>query len=556
MRHRTLTLLTLFALSPLWAQEGDPAPETRERKAERVLFLIDASSSMRIGTRWDEARALVAELQEKLLPQDTFDLVLFHTSNDELYEASKRATAARLERSRDWLKDAEPASTSATQIDQALKEAFKRRPDRIVLISDGVLNPGLTGEGYAELEEDVRRAARRTVIDTYAVQSGRYEPSPELEDLAGGAALLQLLAEWSSGRFAVASSSTAAPRLPAAPGAAPRVSLLDFRRDRDLPPEVDLGQKFRVVVDDATFAQLGWVDVPEYGTPVSLTISVVDPTSGIEIDRTPTIGLRQDGARLYARAAIELWDASRQLPKGARRALPLRARPGDLVLATYVRGEEVARAQVWIERRSEVVVVGGSVARCTCCQGGATVPLAPPVAPRPSGGGTTARPAQPLPPGVGQKPGYTDGTVPGQKLPPGVGEDNYYLPGGKPRDNHYTDGTIPGQKLPPGVGEKPYYTDPSNQPIPGRDATSSGRPVLPTGNRGTPTGRPVLPTGNQGPSTGRPGLPTGNTGPSSGRPQTGSAPAPQRPVTGSPPLPVTPRPVTGSASCPCGCHGR
>ena len=148
MRLRTATLAALLLLTPLcWGQEGRPNPQTKQREHGRVLFLIDATSSMRLGERWAEARALVEELQGQLEPADSFDLVLFHTTNDALYGASKRATPDRLERSRAWLEKAQPQATSASPIGHALKAALARKPDRIVLISDGVVAPGLSRSG-------------------------------------------------------------------------------------------------------------------------------------------------------------------------------------------------------------------------------------------------------------------------------------------------------------------------------------------------------------------------------------------------------------------------
>ena len=509
MRHR-IALLSLLLTTPLLAQDqGRPNPQTHERWRGRVLFLIDASSSMKLGDRFAEAQELVIELQAKLHPSSRFDLVLVHTTNQELYEACKTATPKRIERSQEWLQEASPSPTTASPIAEAIKHALRRKPDKIVLISDGVVTPGLRRSELGRLEKLVRKAKSKTHIDCYAVQSGSYAPAPEVEDLAAGLTFLQALASWSEGSFAVTSAPSPAPRLPVAKAEPPEVKLLQFRDDRVLPPQVPMGQIFRVRIDDPSLADMGWVEVPEYGSPVSLVVSVVDPASGIEIDRSPVIGLRREGGCLTAARAVELFPAARELPKGARRALPLRARPGDLVIANYARGQERAKAQAWIEKEEGVIVVGGSVARCSCCTGGGSFPPPParPVSPTPAP--APAQPGRPLPPGGGEKPTYTSGQ--GSKAPPGVGQ--------KPT---YTDGTD-GRKVPPGYSREGRYTGFSDGRYQG-----PGRYVTPGSSSGYVPPKPTY-----------------------GRPQTGSA---ARPQTGSAPQPATPtpppRPVTGSG---CGC---
>jgi Mg-chelatase subunit ChlD len=182
------------------APEGDPTRTgDGEGEGPRVLFLLDASGSMAIGRRWTQATTEVMNRALALPPGARICLVAFHGVVAKAWNGFLRRTDALMRRFDTHLARFAPDLRASTDLVEALDEALELKPDRIVIVSDGISTEN--HERFLEAYRAVEVAgAHGLVIDTVAVQDGAYTP-PDVEDLDAGRALLERLSTSTHGTF-------------------------------------------------------------------------------------------------------------------------------------------------------------------------------------------------------------------------------------------------------------------------------------------------------------------------------------------------------------------
>lgn len=110
---------------------------TRRRE---LLFVLDASGSMR-GQPWDTATDAVRLALEQMSSGDTFNLVRFADSASSLFEEPQPATAANIERARQWLRTYTGGGTS---MDAGIVHSLDMPGDaeaqrHVLLLTDGYI---------------------------------------------------------------------------------------------------------------------------------------------------------------------------------------------------------------------------------------------------------------------------------------------------------------------------------------------------------------------------------------------------------------------------------
>lgn len=283
---------------------------TVARQGDRTLFMLDVSGSMAIGERWSHACAAITELAEQLGPKARFDVMLFGSQVRSLHLRSwKRPDAGKLRMLANRLDAAHPELEHGTSLWRAVGRALARRPQRIVLLTDGVDTTSAAGVSL-EVLDDLRRVQDRGLrLDVIAVQDGVYpaEGDGRLENgrlalqtlaTAGGGLLVALEAE---PRDASSQDGTVGHQI-----APPSIELIDARTGQLVPPEMltAFPQLFVRVLDPIANAG-GFADIAEYGGAARLDIVVYCPDSDEIVAQALSLPLRRHGRWLVTAQVIE-----------------------------------------------------------------------------------------------------------------------------------------------------------------------------------------------------------------------------------------------------------
>jgi len=142
-----------------WLKKAGPYPETDSAPdatppapasfldiplwSKSVIYLVDASGSMRGETKVKEAKQLVLDSILNL-PEDTrFNIVFFSSSMRTFSHTTLPRADARIKlKARQWLEQVRLPEAGKTDFYHALSTVLRNRPDDLVVISDGVPTSG------------------------------------------------------------------------------------------------------------------------------------------------------------------------------------------------------------------------------------------------------------------------------------------------------------------------------------------------------------------------------------------------------------------------------
>lgn len=133
-----------------WADDGEhtvaltsfiPTPETAPQHAPRCIkIVVDCSGSM-AGDSIEQARIALIEVVNQLETHDYFNIILFGSRHQKLFEESVLATTANIKIAQKTLKNLE-ANLGGTEMKSALEAAYRSHsptmwPTDLLLITDG-----------------------------------------------------------------------------------------------------------------------------------------------------------------------------------------------------------------------------------------------------------------------------------------------------------------------------------------------------------------------------------------------------------------------------------
>lgn len=322
--------------------------------AGKVLFLIDRSGSMAIGRRHAAALTRLRELIEglgdkdrcliQLFDEDTARPLIGWTRTDKSGRAKVLAMLAKV--------TLDPDET--TDLAAAVEGAARQRPDRVVLITDGVVTR--PGKSPLATVDRIRAALAKAggkagpvPLHAEAVLDGDW-PVTGVEDKTSARALLKQLAGLSKDGSFHEVSAAALPNPPAAPArvARPRARLLRGGVVKEVA--AGAGALLRIDVADEALAQ-GALRNEEYPAPVRITLESFD-AGGQAIGKPLTLATRRRGARILGARAVEVVAAAGRAK--AKGALVVRAGVGGLIRIVYERdGESFATTIAVLDKRDE-----------------------------------------------------------------------------------------------------------------------------------------------------------------------------------------------------------
>ena len=119
--------------------------EAHDEIGQTFTFVMDTSGSM-AGEKIEQARETLKFCLERLKPQDTFNVVLFSTVVEKLFEDPVSANRVNVQQGLKFVKDLKPAG--GTAIGPAVETVFEQttradQPHQVIFVTDGIPTIGL-----------------------------------------------------------------------------------------------------------------------------------------------------------------------------------------------------------------------------------------------------------------------------------------------------------------------------------------------------------------------------------------------------------------------------
>ena len=318
------------------------AVETEERKDATLIFVIDISGSMGRENRLELVKSSLGLLVNELRPQDRVGIVVYGSTGRILLEPTGGANKDAIMESINALQPG--GSTNAAEglllgYEMAIDEVHSDRITRLILLSDGVANVGLTdSESILNLVKDSVEAG--VTLSTIGFGMGNYN------DI-----LMEQLANDGDGNYSYVDTLDQARRIfvENLTGTL-QVIARDAKVQVDFNTEVVsryrlLGYENRGVADEDFRNDA--VDAGEVGAGHSVTalyeLKLVDAADG----RVATVSLRYEEPD-----SGEVVELSRELDRGEIRAEFEETSPRFQLAATVAEYAEILRESYWAQEGS------------------------------------------------------------------------------------------------------------------------------------------------------------------------------------------------------------
>ena len=167
--------------------------------SQKVVYCLDISSSMAIGTKLDISLKAISESLLQLDDSDLFNIVIFHSAIKSFKDEAVPATLSNVEKASKFLNNINTRNIETnlgTDILGALKYSLNMEPNVIVIVTD--IQPTKGEVDPEAIANEIKKINKNTKI--YGVGIETWEPSPT----GKLAKLLKLLTEQNNGEMRLA----------------------------------------------------------------------------------------------------------------------------------------------------------------------------------------------------------------------------------------------------------------------------------------------------------------------------------------------------------------
>lgn len=330
--------------------QGNPSASRDPQLGKKVMFLVDASGSMSLGGRFAAAKAKVVDMVQAMDDDAELDLIFFHSKAESFFGKSYLRASDRVKkRLPKLIKKASVKLYGGTNLELGLYKAVQRRPDTIVLISDGIVTEGQREPRkiLEALDAILRKERLKTAptLISIAVQNGEFPPNPKVERKAAARAFLDALSRERGGRFEALRAGGLADDRVFAPlsgsGPPPKIEARYYKSRKPLTSIV-LGPRnffpsFHLRIVDRALLR-GPLAISEYPAGLALKVFSYDRFGNL-LGSTPVPFGRKDGVLFSTRYLKVVGPVDNQEQHGSHldKRVYLKALPGGYLKVVYTR---------------------------------------------------------------------------------------------------------------------------------------------------------------------------------------------------------------------------